>query len=216
MTDLTQPSTIDDQWSYGSIRAKARTMDRQKTTPAQNSALLDALMHQVAVDRSKAAFGELFEYFAPRLKSFMMRAGADPESAEEIAQEAMIIVWRKAGQFDRSKAALSTWIFTIARNKRIDRLRREMRPEIDPEDYPVASAGIGAHEKVAHDEASLALKASMANLPVDQREVLHMAFFEDKSHAIISEELNLPLGTVKSRIRLALGRLRGAVEEYAL
>ena len=145
----------------------------------------------------------------------MLRAGADPETAEEITQEAMILVWRKAAQFDRSKAALSTWIFTIARNKRIDMLRREARPEIDPEDYPVASSGPGAHESVEHGEAAQSLKVSIAELPAEQQEVLHKAFFEDKSHAVISEELDLPLGTVKSRIRLALARLRGGLEDYA-
>ena len=183
---------------------------------AQNTVMLDALMHRVAAERDKSAFAELFSYFAPRLKSFMLRAGADAETAEEITQEAMTIVWRKATQFDRSKAALSTWIFTIARNKRIDMLRREARPDIDPEDYPVADAGADAHEKVVHDEASARLSTSIASLPAEQREVLQKAFYEDKSHAVISEELGLPLGTVKSRIRLALGRLRGTMEEYAL
>lgn len=171
------------------------------------------MINRVAQSRDRKAFATLFDHFAPRLKSFMLRGGADPETAEEISQEAMIIVWNKAEQYDRSKAALSTWIFTIARNKRIDMLRREMRPEIEPENYPVAEQGPAADEKVESDEASVTLRDRIATLPAEQQEVLQKAFFEDKSHGVISEELGLPLGTVKSRIRLALGRLRGTLGE---
>lgn len=191
------------------------TQESPRASTAQNSVWLNGLIDRVAAHRDKVAFGELFQYFGPRLKSFMLRAGADPETAEEITQEAMILVWRKASQFDSTKAALSTWVFTIARNKRIDMLRREARPEIDPEDYPVAQAGPGAHEQVEHGEAAKSLQVSIATLPEEQREVLHKAFFEDKSHAVISQELDLPLGTVKSRIRLALSRLRGSLGDFA-
>jgi RNA polymerase sigma-70 factor (ECF subfamily) len=175
---------------------------------------LEALVERVAQHRDRSAFVQLFDHFAPRLKAFMLRGGADAETAEEIAQEAMIVVWNKAAQFDRTRAALSTWIFTIARNKRIDMLRREIRPDIDPLDMPGPEAESDAADVVALGQAATDLRGSIAQLPEEQRQVLHLAFFEDKSHGAISVELNLPLGTVKSRIRLALARLRGMMGDH--
>jgi RNA polymerase sigma-70 factor (ECF subfamily) len=175
---------------------------------------LCALVEAIADRQDRDSFAELFAHFAPRVKAFIMRGGADPDTAEELAQEAMVSVWRKAASFDRRKAAVSTWIFTIARNKRIDRLRRERRPAIDEADYllqvepePTADA------RLEQRETRVMLSRSVAELPDDQAEVVKMAFYEDKSHSVIAEELGLPLGTVKSRIRLALGRLRGMVGE---
>ena len=202
--------------AVGGTIGRGRRRNMNETKAAQSTASgahLQDLIERVAKRRDKQAFAELFAHFGPRLKSFMLRAGADPETAEEISQEAMILVWNKAEQYDRKKAALSTWIFTIARNKRIDMLRRQARPEIDPEDYPVATNGPEPDEHVEHGQVSSVLRESIDILPADQREVLEMAFFEDKSHGTISEELGLPLGTVKSRIRLALGRLRNHVGE---
>ncbi len=205
MTSVALESSLSGPATIRNRLGTQRTM--QEKTPTSNE--LEALVERVASSRDKQAFASLFDHFAPRLKSFMLRGGADPETAEEISQEAMIIVWNKAAQYDRSKAALSTWIFTIARNKRIDMLRREMRPSIEPENYPVADQDPPADSKVEQDEAAVVLRSRIKDLPDEQREVLQLAFFEDKSHGVISEELGLPLGTVKSRIRLALGRLRG-------
>jgi RNA polymerase sigma-70 factor (ECF subfamily) len=189
-------------------------MQQRVVTSPEQTSRLEALVNRVACQRDRAAFIDLFNHFAPRLKAFMLRGGADPETAEEIAQEAMIIVWNKAEQFDPSRAALSTWIFTIARNKRIDMLRRQVRPEIDPLDLPGAEEDPGADSRLALRQASADLRGSIALLSAEQRQVLHLAFFEDKSHGAISNELGLPLGTVKSRIRLALARLRGMMGEH--
>lgn len=169
------------------------------------------LLDAIAVRRDRSAFAELFRHFAPRLKSFGLRSGANPEAAEEMAQEAMIAVWRKAATFDRRRASPTTWIYTIARNKRIDMLRRDVRPPIDAEDFaivtqppPAEDADVALDAFQSHERVRLLLN----DLPGEQRLVLEKAFFEDKTHSDIAAELKLPLGTVKSRIRLALGRLR--------
>lgn len=180
---------------------------------------MEGLIRAVATRRDRAAFAELFEHFAPRLKAFMMKGGADGDTAEELAQEAMIQVWRRADSFDPGRAAASTWIYTIARNKRIDRLRRERRPALSEEEY---ASALGAAEGVPErgdqaaerSQAELRLARSLETLPEDQATVVKMAFFEDKSHSAIAAELRLPLGTVKSRIRLALARLRGLIQDF--
>jgi RNA polymerase sigma-70 factor (ECF subfamily) len=190
-------------------------MQQRATSSAEQAAHLERLVERIAQRRDRQAFVELFDHFAPRLKAFMLRGGADPETAEEITQEALVTVWNKAGQFDRSRAALSTWIFTIARNKRIDMLRRQIRPEIDPEDYPSAAPEIEPDDAVAQRQAAVDLRGSIAQLPAEQRLVLQLAFFEDRSHSDIAAELDLPLGTVKSRIRLALSRLRNLLGDHS-
>ncbi len=175
-----------------------------------------ALIAAVAGRRDRVAFAELFEYFAPRIKGFMMKGGIDADAAEEIAQEAMIQVWRRADSYDPARAGASTWVFAIARNKRIDRLRRQRHPEFDQAEYvamqPEPVRGDDAAES-REDEVRLA--RSIAALPAEQAEIVRLAFYEDKSHGAIAEQLRLPLGTVKSRIRLALTRLRSLVAEAA-
>jgi RNA polymerase sigma-70 factor (ECF subfamily) len=159
----------------------------------------------VAARKDRAAFTRLFEYFAPRIKAWMLKAGADMQTAEEIAQETMLIVWRKAAQFRPERAAPSTWIFTIARNKRIDRLRRERRPTPEPPPEPPAYEAYGWDVLVADRKR---LKIWLGELPVEQAQVLTMFYLRGKTQSDIATELELSLGTVKSRIRLALGRLR--------
>jgi RNA polymerase sigma-70 factor (ECF subfamily) len=172
------------------------------------------LIEAVAWRRDRTAFAELFAHFAPRLKAFALRGGADADAAEEMAQEAMIAVWRRAETFDRRRAAASTWIFTIARNKRIDLIRRNAKPALDAADFLLVNPG----STESADGAAMAVQSQelirdlLAHLPSEQRQVLEKAFFEDKTHNAIAEELKLPLGTVKSRIRLALGRLRVALQ----
>ena len=156
----------------------------------------------------------LFGHFAPRVKAFVIRGGTDAETAQEVAQEALVMVWRKAASFDRSRASAATWIYTIARNKRIDLLRRSARP-IDTEDWLVVYApeGEDADKSVLAGQTYTRVKELLGSLSADQLVVIQKAFFEDKTHTVIAEELKLPLGTVKSRIRLALGRLREALEK---
>lgn len=172
------------------------------------------LLHRVAHAADRAAFAELFAHFAPRVKGYMLRQGAPEDVAEELAQESLVTLWRKAASFDPAQASVATWIFTIARNKRIDRLRRERRPEFDPEDPallpdPPAEPGAGMDQA----QAETRLRAALAELPPEQRRLLDLAFFEDISHRDIAERENLPLGTVKGRIRLALAKLRGRLEQ---
>ena len=145
----------------------------------------------------------------------MMRGGSDPESAQEIAQEALIMVWRKAASFDRGRASAATWIYTIARNKRIDLLRRSGRPAIETDDWLTVYAPeeTEADQSVSAGQTYMRMKELMEGLSPDQQVVLHKAFFEDKTHTAIAAELGLPLGTVKSRIRLALGKLREAMQQ---
>lgn len=193
-------------------------MEARQTSPhltvidgagAQNPAHFRDLLLAVARRQDKAAFGELFEYFAPRIKSFLMKGGAAPDQADELAQETMITVWQKAASFDPAKASASTWIFTIARNKRIDAIRKTPRPEVDADDIELADDAPNASDEIAQGQETDIMARAIQNLPQEQADLLYKSFFEDKTHADIAKETNLPLGTVKSRIRLALDRLRG-------
>lgn len=162
--------------------------------------------------RDRDAFVALFDRFAARVKAFMMRGGASEADADEIAQDVMVLVWRRAETFDPSRAAASTWIFTIARNRRIDVLRRTLRPAPDPADplfkpepEPDGFSRMDATEREAR------IRAGLSELSEDPRAVLVAAFYDGLSHAEIAARLGLPLGTVKSRIRLAFRHLRGAL-----
>lgn len=167
-------------------------------------------MERIRDRQDQAAFAALFEHFAPRVKGFLMRSGADASLAEECAQEVLATCWHKAHMFDPARASVATWIFTIARNRKIDVLRKARRPE--PEDL-----GWGPEEEPAQtdilalqqDTARLGL--ALAELPPAQRELIEKAYFGDLSHSEIAAETGLPLGTIKSRIRLALERLRHAM-----
>jgi RNA polymerase sigma-70 factor (ECF subfamily) len=167
----------------------------------------------VAQRRSKSAFAEIFNRYASKLKFFIIRLGADPNGADEVVQEAMLLVWRRAETFDPEKASLSTWLFTIARNKRISIVRKKQLPAPDPED-PAFEPSVEPMQE-QHIEASeqqALIRGALDNLPSDQVEIIKMSFFEGKSHQVIAETLCIPLGTVKSRARLALGKLRKVVE----
>jgi RNA polymerase sigma-70 factor (ECF subfamily) len=174
-----------------------------------------ALLARVGRSRDRDAFVELFNYYAPRVKSYLLRHGADDSAAEEIVQSTFITVWEKAKAYDPKKAAASTWIFTIARNKRIDALRKDRLVTFDS-DSPVMAAAVAAEDNIsgAYTDGldAAGLDAAIDALPEDQAKILRMAFFEDKSHSAIAKETRLPLGTVKSRLRLALGKLRAALK----
>jgi RNA polymerase sigma-70 factor (ECF subfamily) len=170
----------------------------------------------IAAHSDRAAFAVLFGHFAPRVKSYMLRLGAEPSLAEELAQETLLAVWRKAAAFDPAKAAASTWIFTIARNLRIDAARRDRRgadPAEDASDAPDPEPTPDAILAASQSEARV--RSALLDLPPEQAEVVRLSFFSDKPHAEIAEELKLPLGTVKSRLRLAMGRLRDLLGDLA-
>lgn len=180
-----------------------------RVSPPDWNELLRAVARQ-----DRAAFAELFRHFAPRVKSFMLRLGTDQNRAEDITQDVFAQVWRKAAQFDPAKAAASTWIFTIARNMRIDTFRKENRPELDPNDPALVPESPKSADLVVEQTQSVErIRVAMAKLPEEQRQVVHMSFFEDKTHAEISADLDVPLGTVKSRIRLAFGRIKTDLDD---
>ena len=174
----------------------------------------DRLLLRVGCDRDRSAFKKLYEHFAPRLKSFLLRIGSDMSAAEEICQESMIMVWRRAETFNPDSAGASTWIFTIARNKRIDKLRKDNRPLPDLNDPSFFQIPADKSDDILQRvEEEKKIKNALKNLPPEQAKLILSAYYEEKSHRKIADETNLPLGTVKSRIRLAINRLRSQLEE---
>ena len=169
-------------------------------------------IQRVALNRDSAAFAELFGHFAPRIKAFLMKSGTDEAMAEECAQDVMATVWTKAAQFDPARASVATWVFTIARNRRIDMLRRQKRPE--PEDLPWGpEAEPDQHDALVMQQETEKLVQALTQLPEKQRALVDMAYFGDMSHSEIADMTGLPLGTIKSRVRLALERLRHEMHE---
>jgi RNA polymerase sigma-70 factor (ECF subfamily) len=171
----------------------------------------------VAQTQNHAAFAELFKYFAPRVKAWMIRSGVDPTTADEIAQETLARVWRNASSFDSNKTTLSGWIFRIARDLRGDASRKAQRvAPFRTADYEKAVANDWpADQIVAITEREFRLRLALKDLPTDQAIVIRKAFLEGKSHRTIERELHIPLGTVKARIRLAVKRLRSQLDDLA-
>lgn len=171
------------------------------------------LMEAVAIHKDKAAYGELFAYYGPRVKAYLMRLGADNALAEELAQDVMVTVWRKADLFDRTQASVSTWLFRVARNKRIDAIRRTTKPELDPNDpLLLPSAPPAADSVITGAERDQLVREAIVDLPEEQRQLLQQAFYDGLSHREIAEQTGTPLGTVKSRLRLAFLKLRSKLD----
>lgn len=163
-------------------------------------------------NQDREAFAKLFDYFAPRLKGFIMKSGTSAAQAEEIVQDVMLTVWRKAAQFDPHRAQVSAWIYQITRNRQIDITRKENRPvpeelKEDPGSEADASQVVGLEQ-----EAGL-LRQALANLKPEQREIIEKAYLGELTHQEISAETGLPLGTIKSRIRLGMERLRHELKD---
>jgi RNA polymerase sigma-70 factor (ECF subfamily) len=207
--------TRDPPGDWGKVLPFARRMAAGGMTQAPSTS--DAPDHAaqiraIALHGDRAAFAGLFASFGPRVKAWMMRAGSNPTAAEELAQETMLMVWQKARLFDPTRAGASTWIFTIARNLRIDALRRERHPSElmeDPAGQP--DAPMQADRVLVLSQQETRIRAALTLLPPEQADVIRKAFFEDKVHAEIEKELGIPLGTVKSRLRLAINRLRSVL-----
>ena len=173
----------------------------------------------IGANRDEQAFAEVYGYFAGRVKSFLIGKGMNEDSAEELMQEIMLIVWRRAESYDQTKAAASTWIFTIARNRHIDFLRGNKRIEIELDDeiLELETTERDIQEKhVDDDYAAKRLTKALAKLPPEQQQVMHLSYFRGQSHGAIAQWLDLPIGTVKSRIRLAMQSVRTQLiaEEY--
>jgi len=171
-------------------------------------------MERIAADESREAFAELFAFFAPRLKAYMLRLGAAEPEAEELTQDVMMTVWRKAGMYDRKQASVSTWIFRVARNRRIDVQRRTSKPPLEPDEPMLRPAEAEQPDSaVFRMQMEEQVRAQLATLPDEQLALLRAAFYDGLSHSEIALSHGLPLGTVKSRIRLALARLRGGLDD---
>ena len=187
----------------------------RETTP--NASDWNELISAIAARRDRQAFAKLFYHFAPRIKTLMMRSGATQASAEELAQEAMLTVWRKAALYEPARGGPSAWIFTIARNLRTDALRRETRGglsqaaeiEMEFEIDPAAPADA----QLESVQSELRVRRALSRLSPEQIRVVELSFFEDKPHAEIARILGIPLGTVKSRLRLATNRLRNLLSD---
>jgi RNA polymerase sigma-70 factor (ECF subfamily) len=173
---------------------------------------LSELMQAVARTGDRQAFAVLFRHFAPRVKAYLMRGGSAEGLAEELAQETLVSVWRKAALFDPRQAGVSTWIFTIARNLRVDHFRRQGGAGfIDGEDNDgteLPDTAPALDEQLRAGRRERRVREAFARLPAEQAQVLHLSFYEDQPHARIAEDLGIPLGTVKSRVRLAVNHLR--------
>lgn len=167
-------------------------------------------LEAIGATRDRAAFEEVFRHYAPRIKGVLLRNGARPPEAEEVMQETMVLIWRKASQFDRKKASPSAWIYTIARNRRIDLLRKLQRPELDPDDPFFSGAGEvpDGEEAYSASQRGQIIAEHLKILPPEQLLLVRKAFYEDMTHQAIAAELDMPLGTVKSRLRIALRDLR--------
>jgi RNA polymerase sigma-70 factor (ECF subfamily) len=169
------------------------------------------LIEAVAASQDRHAFIALFEFYAPRIKSQAMRFSIDASVAEDIAQDAMLAVWRRAKQFDPGRGTASAWVFTIATNARIDRMRRDR--------HIANSVEIEGDEPLAAPETddcgadAQRLKGIVSSLPQEQRQMVQLSFYREMPHAEIAAHLGVPLGTVKSRIRLAMAKLRQALRD---
>jgi RNA polymerase sigma factor (sigma-70 family) len=184
-----------------------RQNERPKVTEIAVEVDWTALLLRVRDHQDREAFARLFRHFAPRVKGFLMKSGASPTLAEECAQEVMATLWQKAALFDPKRASVATWVFTIARNRRIDALRKSRRPE--PEDLPWGpEPEMDQAEALEIQQETTRLGLALAKLPEKQRALIERAYFGDLTHSEIAAESGLPLGTIKSRIRLALDRLR--------
>lgn len=197
------------------VKAKAGRFIRLDTGPRAQVEWAD-LIGRVASRSDREAFKSLFEHFGPRIKGFMLKAGCSADEAEEIAQNTLIAVWRKAGQFDPATAGAAAWIFTIARNLRIDSVRRAARSGRLSQDAELADSPDPADPAdivVARVQDTSRVKAAIERLSAEQSRVIKLSFIEERPHPEIAKVLGIPLGTVKSRIRLAMNRLRDLLDE---
>ncbi|KKB08094.1 sigma-70 family RNA polymerase sigma factor [Devosia chinhatensis] len=187
------------------------TEQERATAPAED---VSRQIIAIAAHADMDAFQALFQDYSPRIRAYLLKMTRNAQAAEDLMQETMLAIWRKAGQYDPSRGPASAWIFTIARNIWIDAWRKQRRPELDPNDPALAAdpepdAANLMEQRQSHD----ALHKAMQTLPQEQVDLIRLSFFDEASHSTIAKQLGLPIGTVKSRIRLAFGRLRAALED---
>lgn len=202
----------------GSNLSKDSNLDDGQTDADSVSAQdFDVLLEKISKDKDRDAFISLFNHFAPRIKSFLMKSGLSPDVADELAQETMLTVWKKAGQYNKAQAAASTWIFTIARNKKTDYFRKNARAPLTKHDLAYQSPEqLQPDDELGQEQQQDRIAQVLSEIPEEQAELIQKAYFEDKTHQDISQETGIPLGTVKSRIRLGLERLRHLLDGVEL
>lgn len=192
----------EDEPTGGDVNAVIQIAEEKKKKQRDS---WSARLTSLAETQDKSEFAAIFGYFAPRVKSYIMRLGMPLATAEEVTQEAMLSVWRKSHMFNSAKASASTWIFTLARNQCIDRMRREKAIEYElPEEEPDPDQRDMAEHSIIEERMQIAI----STLPESQAQVLHLSYYEGKSHSEISDQLGIPLGSVKSRLRLAFSKLK--------
>ncbi len=201
------------------MQGMSKKLEKQSSKIAKDD--FDSHLERVGQYKDRKSFILIFEYFAPRVKSFLMNNKIDASLAEEITQDVFLTLWRKAQQYDSSKAAASTWIFTIARNRRIDFIRKHSRVSYQEDEQLLSyldeeDESADAVDFVEQKQQRLLLKEAFKELPKEQSLLIKKSFFENKSHSEIAKEIQLPLGTVKSRIRLAMNKLRGLINDEIL
>ena len=172
-----------------------------------NNNKLCNLIFKIANEQDKSAFNDIFDYFAPRVIGYLVGSGSQKEIGEEIAQEVLSMVWQKASQFDYKKGNVNTWVFTITRNKRIDRVRKNENPSYNTVDLIDA---LYSKNDIQNNDFEEEIKVLQNKLNKSEKKLIKMNFFEGKSHKIISKDLEIPLGTIKSRIRKILTKIRNS------
>lgn len=180
--------------------------------PDPDAAALATMLTQVSEARDRDAYAALFKHFAPKVKAYLRRGGMEAGEAEELTQEVMLTLWRKAGYFDPARGGAAAWVFTIVRNARIDAARRQRDVKLmgaPPEEADLAPS---AETISLNAECQARLRGALNSLNPEQKQIVQLSFFSDTPHAAIASALNLPLGTVKSRIRLAMAKLRLMLE----
>ena len=180
---------------------------------SETSYQMDALIVRIAESQDQQAFSELAVLAAPRLKAYAIRCGAHINDAEELVQECLLTVWRKAHQFNPKTARSTTWLYTIVRNKRIDSLRKNKLNIVQSDDLWPEGETEELENDVERDLTGKLVRTLLQSLPNEQRQIVFKVYFEGKSHSEIAAELDLPLGTIKSRLRLAMKKLDTLAKE---
>lgn len=171
------------------------------------------LVAAIAEAGDRQAFAQLFAFYAPRLKTYLSRQGFGASDCDDLIQDTMLAVWRKAGQFDAEAGAASTWIFAICRNLGIDRRRRQARRLADAEPVSDIDPSPSAEGEIISREDETRVRRALDRLPTEQATVIALSFFSQSPQTEIAKSLGIPLGTVKSRVRLAMNRLRQLLDE---